>query len=76
MITEIPVCWEYSKDLETLFFFYQRSEEMLSKYTVDTYYVKMHNTISLCQEALALYSELDNLNIIDEYYTKYIYVIY
>jgi hypothetical protein len=72
MITEIPACWEYSKDLETLFFFYQRSEEMLSKYTVDTYYVKMHNTISLCQEALALYNELDNLNIIDEYYTKYI----
>lgn len=72
MITEIPKCWKYTKDLETLFFFFQRSEEMLSKYTVDTYHVKMHNTISLCEEALYLYRQLDDLNIISEYYTKYI----
>lgn len=72
MINEIPRCWDYNKNLETLLFFFQRSEEMLSKYTVDTYHVKMHNTISLCREALSLYEKLDALNIIDEYYTKYI----
>lgn len=75
MITDIPSCWEYTKDLETLLFFYQRSEEMLSKYTVDTYHVKMHNTLSLCKEALTIYRQLDGLNIINEYYSKYVHDI-
>lgn len=28
MVNEIPKGWNYTKELETLFFFYQRSEEM------------------------------------------------
>ena len=72
MITTIPSFWNYSKELETLFFFFQRSEEMLSKFTVDTYHVKMHNTLTLCEEALLIYYQLDSLKIIDDYYSKYI----
>lgn len=72
MINQLPSCWNYTKDMETLLFFFQRSEEMLSKYTVDTYHVKMHNTLSLCKEALTIYEQLDSLNIISEYYAKYV----
>lgn len=75
MINKIPRCWDYNKNLETLLFFFQRSEEMLSKYTVDTYHVKMHNTLSLCKEALTIYKQLDRLNIINEYYAKYVHDI-
>jgi hypothetical protein len=72
MVNEIPKGWNYTKELETLFFFYQRSEEMLSKYSVDTYHVKMHNSLSLCKEALKLYKKLEELNIVKDYYDKYI----
>ena len=72
MINSVPSFWDYNKDMETLYFFFQRSEEMLSKYTVDTYHVKMHNTLTLCEEALLIYNQLDKLKIIDEYYSKYI----
>ena len=72
MINSVPSFWDYNKDMETLYSFFQRSEEMLSKYTVDTYHVKMHNTLTLCEEALLIYNQLDRLKIIDEYYSKYI----
>ena len=71
MINSVPSFWDYNKDMETLYSFFQRSEEMLSKYTVDTYHVKMHNTLTLCEEALLIYNQLDRLKIIDEYYSKY-----
>ena len=75
MISKVPSSWKYTKELETLFMFYQRSDEMLSKYSVDTYHVKMHNTLTLCDEALYIYNQLDRLKIVDDYYSKYICII-
>lgn len=72
MINEIPKNWTYSPDLEMLFLFFQCSEECLNIESPDTYKIPMHTSISLCHEALTIYSKLKSINKLSEYYSKYI----
>ena len=72
MIDKIPETWEYSDDLEMLYFFYQVTDELLSEITPDTYSLPSHNSLSLVYEIIETYSLLEKQNSIDGYYAKYI----
>lgn len=72
MIYSIPDSWVYKKDMEMLWFFYQSVDEMLSTYTIDSYSVPLHNTLTLFEEMNIVYSFLRQYGMIDSYYTKYI----
>ena len=72
MIKEIPTNWEYNDSMENLLLFYECSEELLSKYSADTYKVSVHNSITLCYELRFIYLHLKSSNQIERFYTKYI----
>jgi hypothetical protein len=57
--------WAKTAELEGLRYFAQRLDEMLFDYTLDTYKPAALNSISLCDEALSLISDVEN-KIIDE----------
>lgn len=75
MITKIPHFWEYDQKLETLFFFFQVSEELLNDRTVDTYRLPVCNVLTLCDELNTIYNQLNRLHQLDQYYQKYIPII-
>lgn len=72
MINKIPQSWQYSDDMENLYYFYQASEEMLSFSSPDSYRLTVHNSITLCLEARDIYSLLKSTDQIDLFYKKYI----
>jgi len=72
MVNTIPNSWQYSPEMENLFFFYQASQELLSKDSGDTYQVTVHNSITLCYEIDTIYVFLDNTKQCERFYSKYI----
>lgn len=72
MVYSIPDSWVYNKDMEMLWYFYQNVDEMLSTYTIDTFSVPLHNTLTLFEEMNIVYSFLSKYGMLDKYYTKYI----
>ncbi|MFZ2160675.1 MAG: hypothetical protein WAW02_00525 [Sideroxyarcus sp.] len=57
--------WNFSSDLSSLLFFAQRMEELLFDYSLDTHKSTALNTVSLCNEALSLYSDIE-AGVLDE----------
>jgi hypothetical protein len=55
--------WERRSDLEGLLFFYQRTQEMLFDYTLDSYKPKLLSSSLLCDEILQTISEIRHGNI-------------
>ena len=72
MIKDIPDNWQYNESLDILFFFYQRAEELLSDTTSDTYSLPQHNVLTLFQELNHTFHTLNDYDIIQKYYEKYI----
>lgn len=75
MIHQIPDNWNYSDDLELVWYFYQISDELLSENTQDTFALPLHNPISLIFEIQTTYNLLKVHNIINQYYKSYIPVV-
>lgn len=71
MVNAVPLSWDYCDEMESLFMFYQVSEELLSFYSPDTYRVSVHNVITLCNELERIYEILSKSNQLQEYYIKY-----
>lgn len=72
MINAVPSNWEYSDSLEMLYLFYQCTDELLSEATPDTYALPQHNVVTLLREIEEVFELIDNHNMLDEYYAKYI----
>lgn len=72
MIYTIPENWKYDESLEMLYLFYQKVDELLSAATPDTYSLPLHNSITLVEEMEEVFDLLNQYNMIDEYYNKYI----
>ena len=72
MVNKIPASWQYTDDMESLYLFYQASEEMLSFSSPDSYRLTVHNAVTLCLEAKKIDSILKSSNQIDTYYKQYI----
>lgn len=68
----IPENWEYHESLESLFFFYLTTKELLSDKTVDSYALPLHNTISLVYEMGQVFYWLKEFDMVSEYYNKYL----
>lgn len=58
MINNVPESLEYNESLEMLYLFYQSSEELLSEVTTDTYSLPLHNSLSLVDEIIEIYSKI------------------
>lgn len=72
MITSIPENWDYKKENEMLFLFYQCTDELLSEQSNDSYLVPLHNAMTLSYEMRYIYNALDEYNLIDNYYVNYV----
>lgn len=72
MINEIPSNWKYNDSLEMLYLFYQKTDELLSETTPDTYALPLHNSITLFNELNNTYELLIQNNMLDSYYSNYI----
>lgn len=75
MVNKIPETWQYDSKLEMLLYFYQISDELLSKSTPDTYTLPLNNSFSLFHEIEEVYNLLEQHNIISQYYYNYVPVI-
>lgn len=72
MLCSVPENWAYEKSLEMLYLFYQKTDELLSESTSDTYSLPLHNPLTLVDEIVDVLSLLDRYDMIDEYYMRYI----
>lgn len=72
MINEIPSNWKYDDSMEMLLLFYQKTDELLSETTPDTYALPLHNAITLFNELNYTYNLLFQNNMLDSYYNNYI----
>ena len=72
MIIKVPDSWKYSDELEMLFLFYQKTDELLSEQTPDSYALPLHNCLTLLNEAGEIYTLLKQYGMIDNYYVQYI----
>lgn len=75
MVNKIPETWQYNENLEMLFYFYQISDELLSKTSPDTYTLPLNNSFSLLYEIEEVYNLLEQHDIVNQYYYNYIPVI-
>lgn len=67
----IPVSWRYNDSLETLFFFYTATKELLSDQSPDSYALPLHNTLSLINEMDEMFRWLEEFNMVVDYYSSY-----
>ena len=72
MINHPPENWEYNDSLEMLFLFYQRSDELLSEITPDSYALPLHNTLTILCEIEDVFFLLKAHGGIDGFYMRYI----
>lgn len=72
MITKVPKSWKYSDELEMLYLFYQKTDELLSEQTPDSYALPLHNCLTLLNEAGEIYALLKQFGLVESYYAKYI----
>lgn len=72
MVNVVPSNWKYSNELENLFLFYQKTEELLNECTCDTYSLPLHNTVSLVYEIREVFGWIKKYNLFEQYYKKYI----
>ncbi len=72
MITKVPNSWKYSDELEMLYLFYQKTDELLSEQTPDSYALPLHNCLTLLNEAGEIYALLKQFGLVESYYVKYI----
>ena len=72
MVNCIPKSWKYNEDMEMLLLFYQRTDELLSETSSDTYVLPQHNVYTLLYEIEEIYDLLEDYNLIEEHYDNYI----
>lgn len=72
MITAIPDNWSFNDSLEMLYLFYQKTDELLSETTPDTYALPLHNALTLIAELSEVLSLLNKYSMLTEYYAKYV----
>ena len=58
MVNSIPKSWKYNDDMEMLLLFYQRTDELLSETSSDTYVLPQHNVYTLLYELEEIYELL------------------
>ena len=59
MLCNIPENWVYEESLEMLYLFYQRTDELLSASTSDTYSLPLHNSWTLVDEIVEVFNLLN-----------------
>ena len=72
MVNTVPKSWQYTLEMENLFFFFQCSEELLSNSSPDTFRLPVCNSMILCAELRSIYHFLADSKQIERYYSKYI----
>lgn len=72
MINNIPENWVYNSSMEMLYLFYQKTDELLSESTSDTYALPLHNSLTLIKEINEVFTLLNEYGMIEKYYIKYI----
>lgn len=72
MLCSIPENWTYGKSLEMLYLFYQKTDELLSTSTSDTYSLPRHNSLTLVREIADVLELLNRYDMLDDYYIRYI----
>lgn len=72
MIYYTPSNWEKDSSLENLFLFYQKSNELLFRHTVDSYKLPIHNVFSIIKEISGVSALLRISNTVDRYFESYI----
>ena len=72
MIYSIPDNWNYNESMEMLYLFYQKTDELLSEASPDTYSLPLHNSMTLVKEVEEVFDLLNEYGMLAEYYTKYI----
>ena len=68
MIYHVPESWDYNESLEMLYLFYQKTDELLSEASPDTYSLPLHNSMTLLEEVEEIFDLLNGYGMLTEYY--------